>query len=456
MKPRRIVFFVKSLRFLRYFKSLLILLLERGFGVIVVFDASKVETPVDDSLVRLKTKFNDFEWVNGPLRTDKFRRLIIACRNFLNYQFLLRKGVAAWRIKRHFDYLPRFCRQWLTATGRLGLILAKSRLAEWVCRLIEKITPADPGISRFLAAYQPVVVLVSYRGFPCLSPDLDYLKAAKLLGLPAVAIVSSWDQPTTKSLIQITPDRVFVWNKEHEAVLVRDHRIPREKISVVGAPQFDLFFSKNKPFRDRADFCREFKIKNAAPFLLYVAASGERSDLVVREIAVFFLNNPEPALRKISILVRPYPGREEHFANLRLPNVSVMSAPADSRRSLVDDQDYFDAIHHSFVVVTLTSTALLDAAAADHPCVMLIDSRFRNIQSDEHLSSIEKSGAFYRLQSIAELARLSTQLMAGQDYLRDARAHYVSEFLRPAGVNRSAASVILAELEKLMLVQSSH
>jgi len=105
-REKKIVFFVKSVRFLRYFKSVLTAFLEMDYRVTAVFDASKIEPVSDDSLKNLQSRFPFFAWKNGPLRTDIFRRLVIASRNILNYQFLLRRGVVAWRLKRHFDYLP--------------------------------------------------------------------------------------------------------------------------------------------------------------------------------------------------------------------------------------------------------------------------------------------------------------------------------------------------------------
>ncbi|KKU70557.1 MAG: hypothetical protein UY17_C0025G0005 [Candidatus Beckwithbacteria bacterium GW2011_GWC2_47_9] len=449
-REKKIVFFVKSVRFLRYFKSVLTAFLEMDYRVTAVFDASKIEPVSDDSLKNLQSRFPFFAWKNGPLRTDIFRRLVIASRNILNYQFLLRRGVVAWRLKRHFDYLPIFLQKFILIVTPFAKVLIKSGVAEFVCRSVEKIVPPDEGITSFLRSLKSDALIVSYRSFPCLSPDIDYVKSGMALGIPTTIIIPSWDQPTTKSLIQIIPDKVFVWNEEHASVLSREHAVPRNKIVISGAPQFDVFFERKTPFRSINDFLSIYRITAGPPFVLYIASSGERDSALVKELSLTLSSNSDGALQSITILVRPYPGRENCFADLKLQNVKVLPAPLEGRRSLDDDQDFFDAIYHSFATIALSSTALLDTIAIGRPSIMYFDKRHKEIQSDAHLETLYRSGAFYTAYNLTELMPVLKRINAGDDFLREKRHDYICKFIRPQGSTKSAAAVVVEEIGKLL------
>jgi hypothetical protein len=444
-----LIFFVKSVRFLRYFRSVVEAFLLRGWSVRVVFDASKTEPPSDDSLERFRVHFPRFSWSIGPLRSGWWARIIISCRNLRNYRFLVRKAVVPWRIKRHREYLPLFLQRYIARAGVWGARIVCSRAVDFLCRCFEFFTPLDRRICAFLQDLAPSVVLVSYRSFPCLSPDIDYVKAARALGVPTALVVPSWDQPTTKSLIQVESDRVFVWNEEHRQSLMRDHRVLSERIAVVGAPQFDRLFARREPFESRVSFARTHGISADRTYVLYIVSSGEKSDLFAREIASAMAVMGEH-LRDLILLVRPYPGSVRHERLSGIPRIVVLPAPAEGRRSFDDDRDFFDAVFHSCAVITLTSTAALDAAVIGRPCIVPRDVRFSDIQGDEHLLNFFESGAFYCTRTMSELLFTLSRLTGGNDPLGPDREAYLMRTVRPQGIARSAADVLVSEVEQLL------
>src|SRR5262249_38671888 len=87
--------------------------------------------------------------------------------------------------------------------------------------------PAGSRITAYLRERRPDVVLVSPL-IELASPLLDYLKAARALGIRTGICVASWDNLTSKGLLRSVPDRVFVWNETQRREAIELHGIPAE------------------------------------------------------------------------------------------------------------------------------------------------------------------------------------------------------------------------------------
>ena len=59
------------------------------------------------------------------------------------------------------------------------------------------------------------------------SSQIDYLRAARELGVPTALCVWSWDHLSSKALIRECPERVFVWNETQKREAVELHRRSR-------------------------------------------------------------------------------------------------------------------------------------------------------------------------------------------------------------------------------------
>lgn len=452
MPPPNILFFVKSLRFLRYFKSAVEALLQRGFFVHIVFDASKIEAPSDDSLEQFQKAHPRFSYGNGPLRTDRWKRFIITCRNIRNYAFVVRIRAVKRHTNRMFQFVPSALKRFATRFPSLSRIVFGSRLVESVLSLGEWAAPPDPLITEYIRAARPSAVLVSYRNFPCISPDTDYVKSAKALGIPVAIITPSWDHLTTKSLIHIEPDAVLVWNEEHAQALRAYHRIPREKIKITGAPQFDVWFNRRAPFQERVAFAASVGLDPNTKFLLYIssASAGTRNPDAIRILRDACDASADERVRAIHLLVRPYPGYEPFSAVGNLHGVTILPAPAEGRRTLQDDALFYDSIFHSFAVAALDSAAFFDAMAIGRPGIVYRDARFNDIQSAEHFGALMGAGALYEAASGSAFASAVSNVLSGDDPLASRRAEYLARFIRPCGMEKDAGEIVAEEIEKML------
>ena len=137
-------------------------------------------------------------------------------------------------------------------------------------RLESGIPPARR-ITEFVRTQSPDVVLVSPL-IDLASPLLDYLKAARSLGIRTGIAVASWDNLTSKGLLRFVPERVFVWNEAQRREAIELHGIPAERVVATGAARFDDWFAQ-RPSTSREEFMRKVGLDPARPYLLYLCSS---------------------------------------------------------------------------------------------------------------------------------------------------------------------------------------
>ena len=237
------------------------------------------------------------------------------------------------------------------AQARWGTDEAARRLGS-----VEAAIEPSQAVCSYVAGHAPDLVVVT----PLIelgSPQLDYLRAARLLGIPTALAVWSWDHLTSKALIRVRPDRVLVWNQTQKREAVDLHGVPPAQVVVTGAQCFDQWFDR-QPSRDREAFCQRAGLAGTRPFALYVCSSLFKGSLpepsFVRQWIAALRRHPDPAVANLPLLVRPHPQRlaEWHGIDLpaEFPGVTVFgSTPLDVEARA----DYFDSMYHAAAVVGL-------------------------------------------------------------------------------------------------------
>ena len=136
----------------------------------------------------------------------------------------------------------------------------------------DRAIPPYPPIVDFLHEAAPDVLLVSPL-VDAASKQVDWIKAARTLGLRTAVCVASWDNLTNKGLLRIEPDLVVVWNDALKREAQEYHYIPEEKIAVTGAQLFDRWFA-GRVTRNREEFCARVGLPDTRPFLLFTGSSS--------------------------------------------------------------------------------------------------------------------------------------------------------------------------------------
>src|SRR5699024_7327611 len=64
------------------------------------------------------------------------------------------------------------------------------------------------------------------------------------LGLPSIMLVWSWDNLSSKAVQNEHPDRLLVWNELQAREAVELHGMDADRVTAVGAANFDAFFEQ--------------------------------------------------------------------------------------------------------------------------------------------------------------------------------------------------------------------
>jgi hypothetical protein len=312
---------------------------------------------------------------------------------------------------------------------------------------LEAGVPPGARITDYIREQRPDVVLVSPL-IELASPLLDYLKAARALGLRSGICVASWDNLTSKGLLRFVPERVFVWNETQRREAVELHGIPADRVVATGAARFDDWFAQ-RPSSSREEFLQRVGLDPERPYLLYLCSSvfvapDERS----------FVDRWLQALRgrlgDVGVIVRPHPKRADPWSDADLgPNAVVWPArtgdlDAETRAG------FYDSIAHSAGVVGANTSAMIEAAIAGKPVYTLLAPDFNQSETIHfHYLRTEQGGFLHVAQSMEEHLE---QLAAGLEHEAqesDRARSFVESFVRPGGIDRSATDIYADAIEEL-------
>lgn len=235
----------------------------------------------------------------------------------------------------------------------------------------------SPEAARRLRASRPAVLVTTG---PCRYEEPAVVAEAINLGIRVMALITSWDNVTTKARIMFGYDGYLVWSEQMKRELHQFYPQSREvPVYVVGAPQFDVFF-RPRFEQSRAEFCRAQGLDPSKPFILY--ALGSPNFLKEHHGALAFAQRVQRGeLGDIQVLVRPHPlfDKGEEAKLLRgLGTGIVVQRTGDADKALTartqdsnQVKEWVNTFRHASVVVNFSSTVGIDAAICDKPVVNL-------------------------------------------------------------------------------------
>ena len=330
---------------------------------------------------------------------------------------------------------------------------AVARVLGGALRALEALMPISEASRAFIDAHNPdVVLLASVTTWR--APQLDHLRAARTLGRRTGICVFSWDHLSSKALMRIVPDRMFVWNETQKREAIEWHGIPADRIVVTGAQCYDQWFDR-RPSRDRATFCRAVGLSPEHPILLYVCSvmtpDPHESRFVVQWVDQI-RRSAHPRLRQAGILVRPHPERMDEWRDVSLAAYGNVALYGRNPLSPDTQADYFDSLYYSHAVIGLVTSAFIEAAVIGRPVHTPLLPEFtiyqEGVQHFRYLVDVE-GGLLHVTRSFPDhLAALSAEL--AQPVGRDAQnARFIRAFVRPRGLDMPATPAFVAAVEEL-------
>jgi hypothetical protein len=255
---------------------------------------------------------------------------------------------------------------------------------------------------------------------------------------------------------------MLVWNEVQRREAIDLHGVPPHKVVVTGAQLYDEWFSR-KPSRDRRAFCEVVGIDPLRPFILYTCSSvfiaRHESDFFKRWLTIL-RNSSHDRLRTAGVLVRPHPGSPKYRDQWDDPEIvtatDVAVYPRHGGYPVTDSAraDYFDSLFHCSAVVGINTSAMLEAGIVGRRCYSVLDADIAESQEGMlHFSHLTRGGFLRTAHDFEEhFNQLGAALDEQADSDNDLLA-FISEFLRPQGINKPATPIVAAAIEDASLLR---
>lgn len=267
-----------------------------------------------------------------------------------------------------------------TPLARFALLVLGQRGVNVLIYRLYKIFAKRTDYKELFKKYQPDLVVVTR----VLNYSADYpiMRTADLLKVPVIALVSSWDNLTSKAFFPFSLEKLVVWNEVLKDEALSLFHFPEERIEVTGIPRYDLFF-RETDFRTEKTFRKDWGIGLDTRIICYCTGSettGRSSmDPISPEIGIAkFLatENNNGSFGQAIIIVRLHPQANlDHYVELKDIDGVILNAPGlkgdfqDRVFSGREDVEFGELMKYSDVVVNFASTVTIDAAVFDTPIV---------------------------------------------------------------------------------------
>ncbi len=359
-------------------------------------------------------------------------------------------------LSKAYEYEP-LGRRLALGFGRRLSSTTDAELSERAIRTLarlEEAIPTSSRIDRYLRDRAPDVVLVT--AVLKKTSQVEFLKSARRLRIPAGVCVPSWDNLTNKGLLKFTPERVFVWNEVQRREASELHGIPADRVVVTGAQLFDEWFDR-RPSTGRDEFVRKIGL-DSAPYVVYLGSSsfiterGGEVEFVLRWIETLRASGDE-RLRRLGVVIRPHPGVPRRWRHANLAGVqNAVAWPQEGAMPISTEarDDFFDTIAHSAAVVGINTTAMIEAAVIGKSVLTILASEFAQEDTLHFHYLLEENGGFLHVASsleehAAQLARVLDEGAEGSEQ----RRRFVESFVRPHGLERPATPILADAVQEL-------
>jgi hypothetical protein len=471
----RVLFFVRELPYVqRIYASLLDELVDRGHEVHLAFTKKTRWDRIQRGLAGVERPGITFSRAPHRRQADGWHRvawLVRAVADLARYAHpryerahRLRRRVTEkvlTRIEKGTNLEPLGRALALRLARRLAASTDAALSARVIRRAarLEEAIPTSPEIDEFIRGHAPDVVLVT-PVVKYASDEVEYLKSARRLGVPAASCVASWDNLTNKGLLKFDPERVFVWNEAQRREAIELHGISPEHAVATGGQLFDKWFEQ-KPSRSHEEFTTQVGLDPVEPYVLYLCSSPfvvNRSraevDFVLRLLRTLRASDDE-RLRRLGLMVRPYPRGSDWKKVDLTPHGNAVRWPPKHAYAITAEglADFYDSITYSAAVIGINTTAMIEAAIVGKPVLTILEPKFAQEGTLHFHHLLEENGGFLHAASSLEehLAQLRRVLDEGEEDA-ERRRRFVESFVRPHGLDKPATPIFADAVEELARV----
>lgn len=320
-----------------------------------------------------------------------------------------------------------------TDRARFRRLIVMRRLSDFLGALIGRRGMQGFYASYFMA-YLPrslfKFLFSTYRPELVISTTAHHAEAwpltyfARRHGCKTLANILSWDNTTTKPIMDVACDYYTVWSEEMKGELAYQFPHIETEVIVTGCPLFDVYYQK--PYAlSREDFLAKVGLPADKPYILYAtntpAAMPDECQVIEQYWEAL---NRSPLGGKVGMLVRLHPKETvAKYQSLQGREGLVVTLAAkphwdQSDRWLPNHEDMsllLNSMMHAAVSVNVASTMSLESFALDLPTINIgFKSRedlkdhgsmwsFDMYHFSEHYHAIVDNGSVDLARSVDEL-----------------------------------------------------
>lgn len=265
-------------------------------------------------------------------------------------------------------------------------ILAKLPAAFGLHRQLEtflerRLVNAAGGVEELVAPLRDLAPAAVVTIYPFHARQIEIAAAAKSLGIPTVAFVTSFDNLTTKTRLVVDYDGYIVWSENMRRTLhtLYPHTAGKP-VAVTGPPQFDVL-RKKELYQTRDEFHAQYGLDPAKKTVVYCLGSPRFLNEDYGALQLLEQVSGDPAFDHMQWIVRQHPAFQEEQHKVlgqirqRFPHVTFQGsqrrdpgAPSPTGETMVE---WVNTMRHADIIVNLCSSVALDAAIFDKPVVNL-------------------------------------------------------------------------------------
>jgi hypothetical protein len=260
-------------------------------------------------------------------------------------------------------------------------------------------------------------------------------------GVKTLANILSWDNPTTKPIMDVSCDYYTVWSEEMRHELAEQFPHVKTEVIVTGCPLFDVYYNKLYAMR-REDFLAKTGLPADKPYILYAtntpAGMPDECDVIRQYWEAL---GRSPLAGKISMLVRLHPketiAKYQSLLGLKDLVVTLAAKPHwdQSDRWLPNHEDMsllLNSMMHAAVSVNVASTMSLESFALGLPTINIAFKSSEDIKDhgsmwsfdmyhfSEHYHAIVDNGSVDLARSVDELVDFTIKALKDPNRHREA------------------------------------
>lgn len=288
------------------------------------------------------------------------------------------------------------------------------------------------------STYRPALIISTTAHHPEAWPLTFF---GRRNGVKTLANILSWDNTTTKPIMDLACDYYTVWSEEMKEELAYQFPHMNPEVRITGCPLFDLYYDRRGAV-SREAFLGQLDLDPDKPMIFYAtntpSAMPDEGEIVAQYWEAL---NRSPLAGKVNLLVRLHPKDTlaKYQAVIGQPGVAVtLAAKAhwdQSDRWLPNREDMgllLNSMLHAAVSVNVASTMSLESFALELPTINIAFRASPDIKDQgsmwsfdmyhfsEHYRAIIENGSVDLARSVDELVDFTAQALADPNRHKEA------------------------------------